>query len=216
MSILKLSKDFDFSNLILSAPRSTQGGSYVTRIGLQGDISRDNLVQLPTCRTKQGIVSNGRRSYCDLLYNSYDSLVIEWIEKLEEKCRALILEKAGDWFHNPLSEDDIESAFTSVTRLYKSGKNYLVRVILKQSPKESGNEVVYNQRGELLSNDEVKADAEIIPLVKIDCIRFSSRSFTMEIVLSQLMILDSSSQIKGCIISTENVPTVPDLSLIHI
>ena len=200
MGILKLTPDFDFSNLVLSAPRSTQGGSYVTRIGLQGDLTRDTLIQMPPCKTKQGIVTNARRSYSDLMYNSYDCIVMEWIEKLEEKCREMIYKKSNDWFHNPLSEDDIESAFTSVTRLYNSGKNYLVRVLLKQSPKDTNNDLVYNQRGELLSNEEVTPGIEIIPLVKIDCIRFSSRSFTMEVILNQVMVLDNTSEIKGCVI----------------
>ena len=200
MGILKLTPDFDFSNLVLSAPRSTQGGSYVTRIGLQGDLTRDILIQMPPCKMKQGIVTNARRSYSDLMYDSYDCIVMEWIEKLEEKCREMIYKKSNDWFHNPLSEDDIESAFTSVTRLYNSGKNYLVRTLLKQSPKDASNEIVYNQRGELLSNDEVTSGIEIIPLVKIDCIRFSSRSFTMEVLLNQVMVLDNTSEIKGCVI----------------
>ena len=200
MGILKLTPDFDFSNLVLSAPRSTQGGSYVTRIGLQGDLTRDTLIQMPPCKTKQGIVSNARRSYSDLMYNSYDCIVMEWIEKLEEKCREMIYKKSNDWFHNPLSEDDIESAFTSVTRLYNSGKNYLVRVLLKQSPKDNNNDLVYNQRGELLPTEEVTSSTEIIPLVKVDCIRFSSRSFTMEVILNQVMVLDNTSQIKGCVI----------------
>lgn len=200
--------DCDFSKTRLSQPRATQGGNYVTRIALDGSLETDTCVQLPTCRTKQGIVVSGRKTYCDLMYPSDDTHVMEWIERLEKRCQELIYEKREDWFHNPLTEDDIESAFTSSVRLYKSGKAYLVRVLLKGNAARDGEdaECVFNQRQEAVPYSEVTVDSKVIPLIKVDCIRFSARSFAIELTLPQLMVLEGAAATRGCMIRTGERP----------
>jgi len=200
--------DCDFSKTRLSQPRATQGGNYVTRVALDGNLETDTCVQLPTCKTKQGIVISGRKTYCDLLYSSDDTHVMEWIEKLEKRCQELIYDKRDDWFHNPLTEDDIESAFTSAVRLYKSGRAYLVRVLLKGNTARDGGdaECVFNQRQEAVPYSEVTVDSKVIPLIKVDCIRFSARSFAIELALPQLMVLESPVGARGCMIRAGEDP----------
>ena len=53
------------SKLKLHSPIPIQGGSYLAKITLN-----DNpvLFQMPKCSTKKGIVSSGKRFYCDLLF----------------------------------------------------------------------------------------------------------------------------------------------------
>jgi len=207
-SVIGIREDCDFSKTRLSQPRATQGGNYVTRVALDGNLETDMCVQLPTCKTKQGIVISGRKTYCDLLYSSDDTHVMEWIEKLEKRCQELIHDKREDWFHNPLTEDDIESAFTSAIRLYKSGRAYLVRVLLKGNTARDGGdaECVFNQRQEAVPYSEVTVDSKVIPLIKVDCIRFSARSFAIELTLPQLMVLESPAGARGCMIRAGEDP----------
>ena len=66
------------------------------------------MFQLPKCSTKKGIVSSGKRFYCDLLFKYDDSNVIDFIEDLETVVRDKILEKNELWFQDPPSLEDIE------------------------------------------------------------------------------------------------------------
>ena len=201
--VIDIASPQDLSKSRLSQPRATQGGSYVTRVALDGNLETETLIQFPACKTKQGIVTSGRKSYCDLMYPADDSDVLEWIEKVEKRCQALIHEKRESWFHNPLTEDDIESAFTSAIRLYRSGKFYLVRVLLKGKDIA---DIVFNQRQEIVPHSEVDSESTVIPMIKVDCIRFSSRAFALELSLEQLMVLEKTGGSRKCLITTEQRP----------
>ena len=195
--------DISLDKLSLSSPRAVQGGSYITSISY-GDNNTDScFIQLPVCTTKQGIVERSRRHFCDLMYQSSDSAVLEWIEKVNERCQHLIFEKRNTWFTSNLTEDDIESAFTSPIRLYHSGKSYLLRVHIKQS-RDTKTEIIYSEDGEVLTLEEVANAKRIIPMVKLECIRFSSRAFSLEVSLCQMMILKDVPKPRGCLISNPN------------
>ena len=195
--------DISLSELALSSPRAVQGGSYITSISY-GDSNADScFIQLPVCTTKQGIVERSRRHFCDLMYQSSDSAVLEWIEKVNERCQQLIFEKRNTWFTSNLTEDDIESAFTSPIRLYQSGKSYLLRVHIKQS-RDTKTEIIYSEDGELLTLEEVANAKRIIPMIKLECIRFSSRAFSLEVSLCQMMILKEAAKPRGCLITNPN------------
>jgi hypothetical protein len=93
-------------------------------------------------------------------------------------------------------------------RLYKSGRAYLVRVLLKGNTARDGGdaECVFNQRREAVPYSEVTVDSKVIPLIKVDCIRFSARSFAIELTLPQLMVLENSTTTPGCMIRTGEDP----------
>jgi len=184
-------KSFDYSNVTLENPRPVQGGSYFTKITM----GQNKLLylQFPKCYTKQGIIATKRGKYCDLLYDRADETeLVEWIEGFESACHALIDEKKNVWFQSELSKDDIETMMAPMCRLYKSGKKLLLRVNIDGN-KHNGKDkcIVYNEREVLIDLESISDDNMIIPLVHIDGIKFSSRSFEVEIKLVQLMILDS-------------------------
>tara|TARA_A200000113_G_scaffold219992_2_gene229452 strand:+ start:424 stop:1497 length:1074 start_codon:yes stop_codon:yes gene_type:complete len=181
------------------------GGVYMTEIAFGTDVHDEVWIQLPQCKTKQGVVTNGRKGHCDLVYDSTDTLVYDWVDKLQEHCQSLIFEKREDWFHNPLSLDDIESAFVSVTKLYKSGKSFLVRVNVKNIGTDRA-PLAFDQNKAVIALDEIPSERTIIPMIKVSCIKFSSRSFALELLLQQVMILEDRPPIRECRIELK-VPT---------
>ena len=205
-TILKPGPQFDFSTMRLTQPRAMQGGGvYMTEIAFGTDVRDEVWIQLPQCKTKQGVVTNGRKGHCDLVYDSTDTLVYDWVEKLQEHCQRLIFDKREEWFHNPLSLDDIESAFVSVTKLYKSGKSFLVRVNVKNVGTDRA-PLAFDQNKAVIALDEIPSERTIIPMIKVSCIKFSSRSFALELLLQQVMILEDRPPIRECRIELK-VPT---------
>ena len=75
-------------------------------------------IETPKSLTRQGFVKNGKKIYCDLMFDNNDEQLIHWLESLENKCQELIYKKADTWFENKLEMNDIESAFTSPMRIY--------------------------------------------------------------------------------------------------
>ena len=115
MNIQSINDDFNYNNLSLGNPQSIQGGSYYAKI-FTGDSSLI-YVQLPKCVTKQGIMSTKKNKYCDLMYERSDSnLLIDWIEKIEEQILQIISDKKDIWFHNELSNSDIETMINPISR----------------------------------------------------------------------------------------------------
>ena len=115
---------FDFTQISLAHPNGLQGGSYFTKISNKDD---PLYIQTPKCSTRQGIITSGKKIYCDLMFSNENESFIQWMENLESEIQHRIYAKRNVWFHSDLELCDIESAFTSPMRIYKSGKYYLVR-----------------------------------------------------------------------------------------
>ena len=196
---------FDFNNLSLAQPNGLQGGSYFTKLS---NNEEPLYLQTIKCGTKQGIIRTAKKTYCDLMFNGNDNLVVEWFENLEKKLVDLIFEKKDLWFHTSLDREDIESQFTSPIRVYKSGKHYLVRVnISHNNILNSSDFNCYDESGNPVDPNILKdnIDLEIIPLIEIQGIKFSSRSFACEIALKQIMFLKKEEEkFNKCLIKNNN------------
>ena len=205
MDIYKPSKDFDFNLFTLENPQPVQGGSYFTRVVNNND--KPLFIQLPKCTTKQGVVKTNRGLYCDLMYskNQCDDL-IEWVLALEKYLQDKINDKKDIWFTTDITEDDIESMTTPIYRLYKSGKNLLIRTNLDVDKSTNmGKCMVYSEDEIKLSVDNITNDVNIIPLIKIEGIKFTSKSFDIEIKLVQSMVLNKEPEImQTCMIKRED------------
>ena len=205
MDIYKPSKDFDFNLFSLENPQPVQGGSYFTRVVNNND--KPLFIQLPKCTTKQGVVKTNRGIYCDLMYskNQCDDL-IEWVLALEKYLQDKINDKKDIWFTTDITEDDIESMTTPIYRLYKSGKNLLIRTNLDVDKSTNmGKCMVYSEDEIKLSVDNITNAVNIIPLIKIEGIKFTSKSFDIEIKLVQSMVLNKEPEImQTCMIKRED------------
>ena len=182
--------DFPFSALVLGGPRPIQGGAHFTQASLGP--GRPVYVQLPRCTLKQGIVSTKRACYCDLMYDKAQAeALITWLLALEGAAQDQIYKRRDTWFHNELSRDDVESMLTPMSRLYRAGRSLLIRASLRVDKATSRPKcTVYDEREAAIDVAALDPDATVIPLVLIDGIKFSARSFEIDVRLVQLMVLD--------------------------
>ena len=205
MELYKPNQDFDFSLLTLESPKSIQGGTHFTKINMEQD--KPLYIQMPKCITKQGIVKTNRGMYTDLLYNKNNSeILIDWLLTLESHCQKKINEKKDLWFVNEITEDDIENMMTPVYRLYRSGKNLLIRAFIDvDRSSDQPKCMIYDEKEIKLDSSEV-TNNNIIPLLLVEGIKFTSKSFDIEIKLIQAMVLNKEPELmQTCLIKKDSV-----------
>ena len=198
-NIIEPSKNFDFSKLSLAHPSGIQGGAYFTKILYN---SKPLYIQTTKSLTRQGFVKSGKKYYCDLMLDNNSETLIHWFENLEETCQNLIFEKSEAWFQNSLDKNDVETAFNPVIRIYKSGKYYLVRTNIKVGVNNEPYIKLYDENEVPLSMNDIKEDTNIISILEIQGIKFTSRNFQIEIELRQVMVLDNEPLFDNCLIKT--------------
>jgi len=197
-TVLEIDDNFDFTKLSLGQPQPFQGGSFFTKISYNG---HDLQIQFPKCKTKQGINQTEKKYFTDLLYDTLESSELTaWLETLESTCQKLIFNKRDMWFHSQIELNDIETAFTNSARLYKSGKQFLVRCHFNKLHNNKQSVIIYDEDEKMLNIQDVTCDKDIIPLIRIDGIKFSTRSFQIEYNLTQIMVLREQEEISHCMI----------------
>lgn len=197
-NIFEPNKDFVFSNISLAQPSSIQGGAYFTKILYN---NKPFYIETPKCSTKQGFVKNGKKIFSDLMFDNSNEDFINWIENLETVCQKLIYEKGDAWFQNKLELDDIETAFTSALRIYKSGKYYLMRVNVKMNYNTNIPLVkIYNESEVPLTTEDVNTNTNIISIIEVQGIKFTSRNFQIELEMKQAMVLNTYEMFENCLI----------------
>ena len=196
-NIIEPNETFDFSKLTLAHPVGIQGGAYFTKIEYN---KKPLYIQTIKSQTRQGFVKTGKKYYCDLMFDKNAESLIHWFENLEEKCQKLIFEKRDTWFQNSLEENDIETAFSSTIRVYKSGKFYLVRTNVKNNPNNLPTVKIYNEHQISLNIEDVNSETNIISILEIQGIKFTTRNFQIEIELKQVMVLDNEPLFDNCLI----------------
>jgi len=199
-NIFQPNEQFDFSNITLAHPTGIQGGAYFTKIQYY---NKPLYIQCPKSLTKQGFVKTGKKIYCDLMFDINNEKIIHWLEKLENRCQELIYEKGDNWFENKLEKNDIETAFTSPIRVYKSGKYYLVRANVKMNYNTNIPLLkIYNESEIPVTIDDVNSDTNIVSIIEVQGIKFTSRNFQIEIDLKQVMVLSTDKIFESCLIKT--------------
>jgi hypothetical protein len=186
--------DYDFSKVQLGIPVSHPNSTFLSRIFLN---NKPLYIQTPKCTTKNGIVTSGKKIYCDLMFSSDDSIFIDWVTNLELKCQLLICNKSESWFETEYTKDDIETAFSSPLKIYKSGKYYLLRVNIKPTMK------IYNDLNVEVSFDEIDENVSMITVIEFYGIKFTSRNFQMEVELKQSMIVSNDEFVGNCFINRQ-------------
>lgn len=200
-NIIKPNANFDFTHLSLAHPMSIQGGAFFTKIEYLG---KPLYIQTIKSLTRQGFVKSGKKYYCDLMFDINAAENIAWFEKLEEVCHKLIFAKSNDWFQGSLDENDVDTAFNPVIRVYKSGKYYLVRTNVKNSSLTNDPIIkIYDENENTLSMTDVTNESYIISILEISGIKFTTRNFQIEIDVKQAMVLDKEPLFNSCLIKTE-------------
>ena len=205
---------FSFNRLSLENPEPVSNGFYFIKLS---SAKNPLYIQMPKCNMKNGIVSNKKEKYCDLLYLHKDNTrLIDWIEKLETKCKDMIDNKKKVWFKSDLTRDDLDTMLTPSYRMYKSGANILLRAYIdidKQTGKDKC--LVYDESQNMLDVSRVDNDREIIPLLHVEGIRFSSKTFEIDIKMIQIMIMNKPMDESVCMIK-KNVAMEESLQVVDV
>ena len=99
--------------------------------------------------------------------------------------------------------------FISPAKPYKSGKFLSIRAQIPNTKQIKRNYcMIYDESEKVLDADSISENTEMIPLIKIEGIKFSSKSFQLEINLPQIMVLNMEENIKkSCVIKNKNTTT---------
>ena len=207
MEIVSATSEFDFKTITLADPQPLSGaaGFYFTPLSIgdandANDASKSLCLQLPQCVSKQGIVNVKNAKYLDLMFerDKHDDLT-RWLETLEYTCQDIIDSKKDLWFQTELTRDDIETMMTQIIRLYQSGKYMLMRVFI-DAPKIGQKCIAYDENELGFDLDTLEANKNIIPLVMIEGVKFSSRSFEISLKLVQVMVMGKIEKKSSCLI----------------
>jgi LEA14-like dessication related protein len=198
-NIIEPNETFDFSKLSLAHPIGIQGGAYFTKIEHN---KKPLYIQTTKGQSRQGFVKTGKKYYIDLMFDKNSESLIQWFENLEAKCQSLIFERRDTWFQNGLEESDIETAFNSTIRVYKSGKFYLLRTNIKNNHNNLPAVKIYNEQQVPLTISDVTNETNTISILEIQGIKFTTRNFQIEIELKQMMVLDNEPLFDSCLIKT--------------
>jgi hypothetical protein len=197
-NIFEPNEHFDFSKLSLGHPSTIQGGSYFTKILYN---KQSLYIQTPKGYTRGGFVKNGKKIHVDLMFDNNDKDFITWLEKLESHCQQLIFEKGDSWFENKLEKIDIENAFTSPMKIYRSGQNYLVRASVRtNSVSNTPNVKIYNENETILTIEDVSNETNVVSIIEILGIKFTPRNFQIDIELKQSMVTNTDDLFTNCLI----------------
>jgi hypothetical protein len=87
--------------------------------------------------------------------------------------------------------NDIETAFNSPIRVYKSGKYYLLRVNIKTNHTTGDPTLkIYDENEIPLGIQDIQPETNIISILEIQGIKFTNRNFQIDIELKQMMVLN--------------------------
>ena len=193
-------KDYPFEDITIKTPKALQGGTYCAKLELDDE---PIIIQTPKCKTKNGIHKTAKQIYCDLLLTQDNSEFIDWLSKFQEKVRELIIEKSDNWFHEPISLDEIEYNWNNSIRTYKS-KNYLIRSFVHKNKRLNKIGLqIYDSDEKEVSLDDIDSSKDVICIIEIIGLKFSNQSFSLEICLRQIMVMNNKPIFNKCLIKTE-------------
>ena len=195
--------DNTLHNIKLHSPTPIQGGSYLAKMTLN---DKPILFQMPKCSTKRGVVSSGKRYYCDLLFTYDHTNVIDFVENIEMVARDKVLDKNELWFQDPPSLEDIEYNWNDSIKQTK--QNFYLRTYVGNVNNVEKSVSVYNSNQEKINIDSILPSSNIITIVEITGLKFSSSSFHINYCLRQIMVLEEEKPIfNKCLINFSKKPS---------
>ena len=206
MSIREVDDSFPFDKLHLSHPIVMSGGNHFIKFSIDGS---PLYIKPPKCSIKGSISKTTKRSHCDLSFSNQDIDVIKWMEDLERHACKHIYENREKWFETDMELSDVENYFASPLKIYKSGKNYLVRTSI---PTRLGkiNLKIYNENEEEVDSDTITENTSIMTILEVQGIKCSARSFQIEFEIKQMLKLAPVDIFEKCILVKKVVSDTVD------
>ena len=132
------------------------------------------------CKTKKGIHKTSKQIYCDLLFshdNTNNTVFINWLSKLQEKVRSLILENGDNWFHDNPGIDEIEYNWNNSIRTYKNTNNLIRTFIYKNKSLNKLNIQIYDDNENELHLENIDENKYVICILEIKGLKFWVRIY---------------------------------------
>jgi hypothetical protein len=131
------------------------------------------------------------------------------MEDLERHACKHIYENREKWFETDMELSDVENYFASPLKIYKSGKNYLVRTSI---PTRLGkiNLKIYNENEEEVDSDTITENTSIMTILEVQGIKCSARSFQIEFEIKQMLKLAPVDIFEKCILVKKIVSDTVD------
>jgi len=212
-NIIEPTSAFDFSSLSLVSPTSLNGGNYFIRI--LNKKQEPVYIQPPKCSTKQGILSSGKKMFCDLVFKHEDEVFLEFLESLETYCHKQIFSHKDRWFEPGLTMVDIENSFVAPSKTYKSGKFHIVRANVPLRLKKCDLKI-FDENEQDVPLEQVKEGTDVMTIIEIQGIRCSARSFQIEIEVKQMLVVKPKNLFEKCLftkaLAKESTKTIESIN----
>ena len=194
--MLSPDEEYPFDKIKIKTPKALQGGTYCANLEIEnGPI----IIQTPKCKTKNGIHKTAKQIYCDLVMNRDHQTFLDWLDKFQERIRNLILENSSKWFHESPSMDEIEYNWNDSIRTRKD--YYLIRSFVHKPKGISKISLqIFDSDDNQLNIEQVESNKNVICILEIIGLKFSSNSFHLEICLRQMMVINEKPLFNKCLI----------------
>ena len=188
-------KEFPFANLKGGKPTLISNNNYFIKYSVQ---DHPIYVQIPKCKSKQGILKVGRKYFIDFLLTNDNEDFITWIEALETFSIDYLYNNRTEWFEEEMEKEEIETYFVAPIRVFKSGKFYILRVPIASA---MGKPVmkIYNEDEVEVPYDSINEDTLLLSVLEFKGIKCSPRSFQLEIEAKQMMSMKPNEIFNQCI-----------------
>lgn len=192
-------ENFPFDDLKLSNPIAQSGGTYLIRFSHN---NQPIYIQPPKCFSKQGVIQSNRKFFIDLMFSNENVSFMEFLEKLEENSQQYIFKNKESWFDGDIEYSDIENFFQSPSRMYKSGKYYLVRSTI---PSVLGKPqlTIYDEQENSVELTSLTNEDSIMSILEVSGIKCSARTFQIVLEVKQMMKLQKQNIFSKCLFSSK-------------
>ena len=196
--IYETNESFDFESTVrFISPKSIPGGNYF--IKCQNPRNEALYIQTPKCKSKQKIMKSGKKMYCDLVFSQDDESFLKWIEEFESFCQKTLYDHRAEWFDSELEMHDIENSFAASLKMYKSGKQHVLRANIPVRLEKCALKI-YDEQEQEVDPDTIVENTNLITVLEIQGIRCSSRSFQLEYEIKQILVLNPVDIFEKCIL----------------
>lgn len=203
-------ENFPFDDLKLSNPIAQSGGTYLIRFSHN---NQPIYIQPPKCFSKQGVIQSNRKFFIDLMFSNENVSFMEFLEKLEENSQQYIFKNKESWFDGNIEYSDIENFFQSPSKMYKSGKYYLVRSTI---PSVLGKPqlTIYDEQENSVELTSLTNEDSIMSILEVSGIKCSARTFQIVLEVKQMMKLQKQNIFSKCLFSSKPnmitpIPEIP-------
>jgi len=205
--IYETNDEFPFSKLILCKPISTgQGaGNFFIRYSLN---EQPLYIQPPKCYIKQIHTRTGKKMYTDLVFQQENEPFIQWMENLENHTQQILYDHRQQWFQTDLEKEDIEQSFTSPMKIYKSGKEYIIRANIQTQSGKSKLKI-YNEDEITVPIEQIVENTNVMVILEVQGVRSTARNFQIDIEIKQMMVLKQEEIFNSCILKKKSKEPEP-------